>query len=594
MTHRSAWTALLWAALALALAVGILGRGYWTPDEPREADIAWRMSWQADKSVPLLAGEAFCEKPPLAYWVAGATIAALGTEGWAARLPNLLYALITAWAVASIGRRGAGALAGCAAAAAISTFLLSYQVAIWLATDAPLLASVAVALLGLYIGFYAASSRERLRGYSCMHAALALGFLSKSAAGWMVPVLALLALVVWEKRWRELLRWELYAGLALQAVLILTWVAFVYRGPDGVAHLKVFFWNNLVGRFAKVDAPAELQYAGAHRNSPGKYLLELPVYLWPWTLLVAAAAFRAYQTRGAPADERRLVRFAFATFVPTLLVLSVAATARNIYLAPALPGLALLLGWWATSAAASPHPWDLRAIRITSVLLLLAVAVVATALVLVGRDTGDLLAAPRAYVAVSLAGMAASVAGALAAWRAADAQLLVRAALGLVLAYCALLAGPASQLYRGVNTWQDLSTVGRAIGRDSTGRPLILFAADETTRAFIDMYAATSVQFIPGPVTTTSTAALQSRLSREPRSWVVTQLPGRTRSRTLQDLGDRFRGARVPSVDEPDAGGFPDWAAVSHLHLAYFYALPNGRRYALLEPAAAEGGPLER
>ncbi len=43
-------------ALALSMAVGILGRGYWTPDEPREADIAWRMSWQTDKAVPLLAG----------------------------------------------------------------------------------------------------------------------------------------------------------------------------------------------------------------------------------------------------------------------------------------------------------------------------------------------------------------------------------------------------------------------------------------------------------------------------------------------------------------------------------------------------------
>ena len=87
----------LWAAVALALCVGILDRGYWTPDEPREADIAWRMSWQADKAVPLLAGEAFCEKPPLTYWVSGAVIRALGQGAWAARLPNLLYALPPRW-----------------------------------------------------------------------------------------------------------------------------------------------------------------------------------------------------------------------------------------------------------------------------------------------------------------------------------------------------------------------------------------------------------------------------------------------------------------------------------------------------------------
>ncbi len=86
-------------ALLGAWCVGLFARGYWTPDEPREADIAWRMSWQTDKAVPLLAGEAFCEKPPFAYWVAGASIRAFGPRAWAARLPNLLYALVAALGV---------------------------------------------------------------------------------------------------------------------------------------------------------------------------------------------------------------------------------------------------------------------------------------------------------------------------------------------------------------------------------------------------------------------------------------------------------------------------------------------------------------
>ena len=268
--------ALIWLILAASLCVGILGRGYWTPDEPREADLAWRMSWQPSKAVPLLAGEAFCEKPPLTYWLAGAAIGAGGSDAWVARLPNLLYALITALAVAMIARRGAGPIAGIAAAAAISTFLLSYQVAIWLATDAPLVAAVAAALLGLHVGFYARATAERLRGYSCMHLALAAGFLSKSAAAWMVPALTFATLVIWERRWRELLRWELYVGLLLQAALILAWVWVVYAGPDGPSRLKVFFWNNLVGRFTQVDAPGDLQYAAGHRNTPANTSLNCP------------------------------------------------------------------------------------------------------------------------------------------------------------------------------------------------------------------------------------------------------------------------------------------------------------------------------
>ena len=290
----------------------MLGRGYWTPDEPREADIAWRMSWQAEKAVPLLAGEAFCEKPPLTYWLAAVPIRLFGAEAWATRLPNLLYAIITALGLGLLAYVSAGRLAGMVGAAAVSTFLLSYQVAIWLATDAPLLAAVSIALLGAYQGFYATHTRERLRGYLLMHAALGLGFLCKSAAAWMVPAMAIVSLAVWEKRWRELLRWELYLGLVLQAAMIFTWIWFVYVGPDGTAHLKVFFWNNLVGRFTHIDAPNELQYATAHRNSPGKYLIELPLYLAPWTLLVIAALRRAWRQRKTSFDDFRPVRFALA------------------------------------------------------------------------------------------------------------------------------------------------------------------------------------------------------------------------------------------------------------------------------------------
>ena len=102
----------LGVALLLAWCVGMFGRGYWTPDEPREADIAWRMSWQADKAVPLLAGEPFCEKPPLTYWLAAVPIALLGEQAWIARLPNLLYAVITALGVGLLAARSAGRFAG--------------------------------------------------------------------------------------------------------------------------------------------------------------------------------------------------------------------------------------------------------------------------------------------------------------------------------------------------------------------------------------------------------------------------------------------------------------------------------------------------
>jgi 4-amino-4-deoxy-L-arabinose transferase-like glycosyltransferase len=540
------------------------------------------MSWQAAKSVPLLAGEPFCEKPPLTYWVAGAAIEVFGKDAWAARLPNVLYALVTALAVGLIGRRSAGSLAGLAAAAAMSTFLLSYQVAIWLATDAPLLAAVAVALWGLHTGFYAMSTGQRLRGYTCMHAALAVGFLAKSAAAWMVPALTFITLVAWQKRWRELWRWELYVGLLLQAILILSWVWVVYVGPDGPAHLKVFFWNNLVGRFAQVDAPEELQYAAGHRNTPGKYFLELPAYVFPWTLLVLAAVRGAFRGRREPVERQRLVRFAAAVFVPTLCVLSVAATARNIYLAPALPGVALLLGRWAGDLETAHDRWDVLAIRGTSLLLLLSAAIFAAAILVVGRDSWDVLHARAAYAALSMVGLSIAVACSVSGWRAAGRGRPVQALYVLLLAYCALLVGPASQIYRSVDTWQDLASIGRAVGRDAADRPMILFAPDETTRAFVDLYAGTAVDLIPGPITPLSGGRLRADLAGAPRSVVLTLLPGRNESRTVREIKDRL-GLNPRTTTRPGPDPIPDWAFDAKLRIAHLYALPNGRRYALLE-----------
>lgn len=534
--------------------------------------------------MPLLAGEPFCEKPPLTYWVAAAAIRLFGSGAWSARLPNLLYALVTAVGVGWLARRAAGPVAGLIAAAAIGTFLLSYQVVIWLATDAPLLASTAVALAGAYEGLYARSRWRRLGAYTVMHLALALGFLSKSAAAWIVPALALLTMVIWERRARELCRWELYPGLGVQALVILIWIWFVYAGADGPEHLRVFLWNNLAGRFVHLDAPQELQYAAAHRNSPGKYFLELPVYLWPWTLLVAAALRRAWLRRRAGFEELRPVRFALASALPALALLSVAATARNIYLAPALPGFALLLGWWGGHTQSEFDRWDIRALRATAALLLVAVLVLATALALVAADTGTPSAAGGGYgwsgaFLISGPGLIAAAALLLHGSAAARDGAPRPAQLALLLGYCLLLTAPASQLYRRVDAWQNLAGLGRAIEWDARGKPLILMAPDETTRALIDLYARTEVGLVKGPIDPRSIAELKERVAQEPQARVLVQLPGRALTPLFRRIAARLAIAQAAGspIDEPD------WAPSAQLHTARLFALPNGRRYALLE-----------
>jgi 4-amino-4-deoxy-L-arabinose transferase-like glycosyltransferase len=338
--------ALLLAVLVLVplWLVGMFDRGLWTPDEPREADIAWRMSHQADRALPQLAGTPFLEKPPLSYWMAGAAIALFGDSPSAARTPNLLYAVVTALAVVALAlAMGLPAMPAVIAAVVASSALTAYRVTIWLAPDACLLAGCAVALLGAWLGLQAPAGARKAGGYALLHAGAAIGFMAKSAPGWLVPGLALLALIVWERRWRELRRWELYAGLALQALIIGPWVVAVARGAHGAEALTTLFWHNVVGRFTQVASPAALDYTTGHHNTPGKYLLELWVYLLPWTVAAAVALARASTRMREPGARGTAWRFALCACVPFLLLLSAAATARDVYAAPALLGFALLV-----------------------------------------------------------------------------------------------------------------------------------------------------------------------------------------------------------------------------------------------------------
>jgi 4-amino-4-deoxy-L-arabinose transferase-like glycosyltransferase len=333
---RSSPKALRWwpvAAVALLLPlwfVGLFGRGYWTPDEPREADIAWHMKSQQQRALPELGGKPFMEKPPLTYWLTAASMQAFGDTPGAARVPNLAYGIIAALAIGALAGTMAGSAAALTAAVVMASSLLSWRVAVWVAPDAALVAGCALALLGGYRGYMAAPGRHKLLWYTLLHLGALMGFMAKSAPGWLVPGLALLALIVWERRWSELRRPELYAGLLLQLLAIGFWVRAVWLGPGGEAALRVLFWNNLAGRFMHLDAPAQFNYAEGHQNWPAKYFVQLPSYLYPWTLLALAAMVRAWRQLRQPGAQATAWRYAVCLFLPFLLLLTAATTARAV------------------------------------------------------------------------------------------------------------------------------------------------------------------------------------------------------------------------------------------------------------------------
>ncbi len=548
------WPLVVVLVLSAHLAFGIFGRVLWKPDEPREAAIAGRMARpNGDMVVPHLGERPFCEKPPLYYWVATGAIRLLGTGPTPIRVPNLAYALAGALLVGLLAHAAAGRVAALAAGLLIGTLYLAYRVEIWIATDALLMASVAGALFGCYRGLTARRGLPKLGWYTLMHVFLAVGFLTKNVVAWVVPALALLAFVVWERRWRELLAWELYAGLALQVAAVLPWVLAVAAEPEGTSYLRIFFVDNLLGRFTPVEG---VGYSESHRGWPGKYLVELPIYLLPWTLVMAAAAAKAWRATREPVAagdeagtrERSGWRFAVGAVVPAFVLLSASTTMRDVYAGVLMPGFALLGGLWVHRALAGPERFD-RAMARATLVLLAAVAVLlpAATLVTVWRLAAPPPALPFALLLVL---WVAAVVLAVRAWRALHAARLAAALGGAIAVWVATLLAAAPVLFPVINRSQDLSPVAEATRAVAAGHPVALWQPDETIVGVLDLYAGLTPARLSAP------EELRQRLASTPGLRLLTEVTrGRGKERRIAELGQEFGLTVERRIDLPAPSG---------------------------------------
>ena len=561
--------------------VGILGRVYFTPDEPREGSLVATMASQANWALPELAGRPFAEKPPLLYWLGAASARAFGASPAAARAPNVLYLLVSALALATLAGRAAGPAAGFAAGIVAVTALQLYQVLIWLATDAPLVAGTALALLGGYSALTARSARERRIGYAGFYAGLAVAFFAKGFAGWLVPVPAFLAVIVLERRWNELWRAEIWCGTAFLALAIGAWVLAVERLPQGHESLKIMFWYNLVGRVMPLDVPPQYAYAAGHRNSFGKYLLELPLYLMPWAALAIGALRMGARGWRQPGPVGTAWRLGFGAIVPATILLSVAATARGIYYGPPALGFALLIGLYVGGGRAAPDGFDRLCWRVTGGLVALLAVVLGALAALVSfapavRDGLGMLLGGTAFVAALAV-----------AWLSATAATAANAMPRHAVAVAVLLSLVAAALYRPLNDWQNLEALAARVTAAAGHRPLIVLGADETTLAMASLYVPPGELHLvlepgAGDAAGEARAALAASGSTDRVLWLI---PDRARWGCADWLA--FLGYRT--APEPTADVAPP-AGLGRVHLECVLVRPGGRSFALFASADSGGG----
>ncbi len=412
-------------ALIAALALAGLGRGLWTPDEPREAEMAREMLLRPSM-IPTLNGEPFHEKPPLYYaLVAGAYAVSGGPSPAAARSVSAVAALLTLAALFAWARRERGTRAAWIAVMLFATSAGFASAAQWIRIDGVLM---------LFATIAAWSAREALSGRggrgapAAFYAALVAALWTKGLIG---PVLAAAGLAAYAaaRRSPRALRplrplWGVVVGIAAVGAL-----AGAIALEGGREALWQWGYVNHVQRFVDPQGTG-------HRQPLTYYLAALPAMVFPWLF----AFFDLFRSRArfwaADAAAASLKIFCGAWVLGGLAVLTASSTKREVYLLPVLPPLFLLMALAAEERLSAPGPggtwgrwaWRLQAALAAAFAGTPAVAFAAyagrvsplaglSAAVAVGAGAGVLLAlrgdpavlARRAFVAAAVGWLSVTV-----------------------------------------------------------------------------------------------------------------------------------------------------------------------------------------
>ena len=133
---------------------------------------------------------------------------------------------------------------------------------------------------------------------------LAVSILVKGPIGPMVVGLTLIALAIWARRARWMLKLGWGWGLIGTAALIGPWALAVTVASDGG------FWGAAIGGDL---APKLLRGEESHGQPPGFYALLSPLMMFPATLLLPAGLVSGWRARAEPG-----VRFALCWLIPVV------------------------------------------------------------------------------------------------------------------------------------------------------------------------------------------------------------------------------------------------------------------------------------
>ena len=276
---RSFWRVL---ALLCTVAFAFQGtRGIWEPDEGRYSSAGVNMHESGDWLVPSVDGEhPHLTKPPMIYWALASSIALVGHNEWAARLPSALAYIGTGLFVFGLGRRLNPARPWLPA----TIWALSFApvVASNIISTDPILAFFETAAMYAFVEGWSREGTDARGWYVLMWLGWGLAFMTKGPPG-LLPLAAMaLYLGIHDRpRLRAML---VPSGVALFAVVAFTWFALVIaQQPD---RLQYFLGYEVYDRVFTATHDRNSQWYGGFEV----YLPVLIAGTLPWCVLALVAA----------------------------------------------------------------------------------------------------------------------------------------------------------------------------------------------------------------------------------------------------------------------------------------------------------------
>ncbi len=358
----------LWLLLVVFSLSGVFGHSLWGGNDTREGGMIWDMVRHGTLVTPTIDGRPFLEKPPLLHWtgVAICRLAGRVTEGLV-RLPAALYGFGTLALVVLLvrGPRAAGSgfdrgreIAAWGAAFLCGTAIEFQEYARIVLTDMALVFMVALSLFA----FWRAYERPGRARWLLYLLAASASFYAKGLIGPALIWSSVGIFLVWKRRLR-LLAGLAAAYLPLFLAVVMPWVVALYRF-GGEPALRFVFWDNQIGRFFQFgdqSLPHDPFFINKERWY--YYLLHLPAYLAPWTLLVFPAAV-AWVRRRSPFREP-FHAFVASAVAGMALVLQLSSAKVASYALPVYPFLFAAVAIWLAELLARGRPtwlerWSVR------------------------------------------------------------------------------------------------------------------------------------------------------------------------------------------------------------------------------------------